>query len=100
MRVELTRSGGIAGLTVQVAVEGTELSKAEASKLAELVERAGVEALARRSPLRGPGADRFQYDLTVSDKGKEHRLTVSEGAVPPELDELLRWLLDRHEIRR
>lgn len=95
MRVELTRSGGIAGLTVQVAVDSAGLPEAEASKLAELVERAGVEVLAPRSPLRGTGADRFQYDLTMSEAGREVHLTIGEGAVPPELGELLRWLLGR-----
>jgi hypothetical protein len=40
-------------------------------------------AAERPPPVRG--ADRFQYDLTVSDGADRHSLRVCEGSVPPPL---------------
>ncbi|HYX14177.1 MAG TPA: protealysin inhibitor emfourin [Nostoc sp.] len=37
-------------------------------------------------------SDRFQYKLTVEDKGKQHTLTVSEAALPGTLRPLIEWL--------
>jgi hypothetical protein len=56
-----------------------------------LVKRADLPALAAASPMRGEGADRFQYDLTIEDEAGRRELTVSEDQVPEEL----RPLLDR-----
>lgn len=41
--------------------------------------------------MRGEGADRFQYELTIEDDAGRRQLVVSEDRVPEEL----RPLLDR-----
>jgi hypothetical protein len=55
------------------------------------VKRADLPALTAASPMRGTGADRFQYELTIEDDAGRRELTVSEDRVP----EQLRPLLDR-----
>jgi hypothetical protein len=45
--------------------------------------------------MRGSGADRFQYELTIEDDEGRHELAVSEDRVPEEL----RPLLDRLRAR-
>ena len=91
MRLELVRSGGFANLRVPAHLETSELPPEEAEEIEALVGQVDLEDLAERSPLRGPGADRFQYDLKVTRDEGEHRVIASEGEVSPEL----RALIDR-----
>ena len=56
-----------------------------------MVEKANLPALLADSPVRGKGADRFQYDLVIEDEFGRRELTVSEDKMPDEL----RSLLDR-----
>jgi hypothetical protein len=56
-----------------------------------MVERANLPALLAASPVRGKGADRFQYDLVIEDESGRRELTVSEDKMPDEL----RPLVDR-----
>jgi hypothetical protein len=55
------------------------------------VRAADVPALAEASPMRGKGADRFQYDLTIEGPEGRHELAMSEDRIPDEL----RPLIDR-----
>ena len=93
MRVELTRSGGVAALQQTIAVDTEELPQKEARHLETLVEQADIETLAQRSPLRGRGADRFQYDIVVSDGGARHEVTASEDVASSEMRALVDWLM-------
>jgi len=56
-----------------------------------LVEKANLPELLADSPIRGQGADRFQYHLAIEDEGGRRELTVSEDQMP----EALRSLVDR-----
>jgi hypothetical protein len=82
-----------------IAVDTDELPEEEARHLETLVGRADIETMAQRSPLRGRGADRFQYDLVVSDAGARHEVTASEDVASSELRVLVDWLL-RHAAGR
>jgi hypothetical protein len=55
------------------------------------VKHADLPALAAASPMRGKGADRFQYELTIEDEHGRHDLAMSEDRIPDEL----RPLVDR-----
>ncbi len=39
--------------------------------------------------MRGEGADRFQYDLTIEDESGRRELTLSEDRIPDELRPLI-----------
>jgi len=94
VRLELTRSGGIGGLSETRSIDTSALEEPKAQELERLASRADLAALAQRSPLRGRGGDRFQYDLTVEAEGRRSQVTVAEDVVPPELDELIKWMLE------
>jgi len=100
VRVELTRSGGITALELTTALETDELPDSDAERLKALIETLDLDDLARRSPLRGAGADRYQYDLVVSDGEARHEVTVSEDVAPPALRALIDWLLSRANRER
>ena len=81
-RLELTRSGGFAGLrrTARLDLEAGE-AEALAAAFGETAEPLGPAA----------GADRFQYDLTLVRGGERRSVRLREGAVP----DALRPVLDR-----
>ncbi len=76
-------------------IDTSELEAPKAKELERLASQVDLAGLARRSPLRGQGADRFQYDLMVEADGRRSQVTVAEDVVPPELDELMQCML-RH----
>jgi hypothetical protein len=92
LRIELTRSGGYAGLTTKLGeLDTSELPETDARDIEELVRNADVPKLAAASPIRGAGADRFQYELTIEAADGRHELLMSEDRVPDQL----RPLIDR-----
>jgi hypothetical protein len=96
LRIELTRSGGYAGLTTKLGeLDTSTLPEPEARELEELVNRADPQALAAAAPMRGKGADRFQYELTIEGPDGRHELVMSEDRIPDELRPLVDRLRDR-----
>jgi hypothetical protein len=92
LRIELTRSGGYAGLTTKLGeLDTEELPEDEARAVEELVQKADVPSLLADSPMRGEGADRFQYHLAIEDESGRHELAMSEDRIP----DALRPLIDR-----
>ncbi len=93
MRIEFERSGGIAGISLKTSVDTSQLPPAEAAQLEQLVHAADLALLRPRPP--GPGADRFQYDLTIWEGKRRQRVSLSETQLTPELRPLIELLLDR-----
>jgi hypothetical protein len=95
LRIELTRSGGFAGLTTKLGeLDTSELSEDESREIEAMVEKADVPKLAADSPMKGKGADRFQYHLALEDESGRRELTVSEDQMPDELRPLVERLRD------
>lgn len=94
MKLEFERSGGFAGLTLKAAVDTDDLPAEQAKQVAGLVEDADFFNLPKVIKTKGPGADRFQYNLTIQDQGKPHSVQVGDGAIPSTLKPLLNWLTD------
>ena len=93
LHIELTRSGGYAGLTTKLGeLDTAELTETEAREIEELVRKADVPALAAAPPMRGGGADRFQYELTVEGPDGRHELAMSEDRIPDQLRPLIERL--------
>jgi hypothetical protein len=95
VRLDVIRSGGFANLRVPAHLDTSELPPEEAQEIEALVAAIDLESLAERSPLRGRGADRFQYDVTVTRDQEEHRVTASESEVSPDLRALIDRVLTR-----
>jgi hypothetical protein len=92
-RVRLTRSGGIAGLSMVASVDLDDLPAAKARKVRSALEGVDFEPDKRRRSARAaPIADGFQYDLEVDD-GKKRSVTVRDPVASPALQTLLEVLL-------
>jgi hypothetical protein len=90
LRIELTRSGGYAGLTSKLGeLDTAELPEEDAREVEKLVQQADVPSLLADSPMEGEGADRFQYHLAIEDDAGRHELTMSEDRLPDQLRQLV-----------
>ena len=77
-------------------LDTAELPDSDAREIEELVRSADMPALEKASPMRGGGADRFQYDLVIEDDDGRRELTMSEDKIPTEL----RPLIDRLRVQK
>src|ERR1700758_5456815 len=92
MRIVLERSGGFAGIRQTNSVSTDQMPAEEARQVANLVAGAGFYELPSEIRSNAPGADRFQYKITVESERGTHMVQVDEAAVPPRLQPLLDWL--------
>ncbi len=94
-RIGLRRSGGlVASRPLEVEVDLTS-SEGDAVVIAELLESVDPAELGSRPPAPGPGADLFQYELTVDVDGRSERFVVDHRHASAEL----RLLVERLEQR-
>lgn len=99
--IRFRRSGGLfAGDRLETSVDLAALTQEDAAEIEHDLAAVDLEALARSSPLRGPGADGYQYDLTVQRGGETREVTVGETAVPDELRPLIDRLTRRAAAER
>lgn len=93
MRILFERSGGFAGMLMNVSIDTAKLPPTEASQVKSMVEAAAFfdlpEAIAASAQ-----PDRFQYHLTVAERKRKHSITVSESSMPGSLKPLVDWLMD------
>jgi hypothetical protein len=92
MKISFERTGGFAGIRLATTVDSATLTPEEAAQLRTLVDNAKFFALPAKIKATAPGADRFQYAVTIETPNQRHTVTVDEGAAPPELRPLLNWL--------
>ena len=83
-RFSLRRTGGlIGGRAIEASVAEEELSDEERRRVSAALESVDLDGLAKSSPLRGPAADAYQYEL-VLERGAEAKRVVVSGRHPPE----------------
>jgi hypothetical protein len=92
MHIQFERTGGIAGIRLTHSVSSEVLPAEEKKKLTELVEAARLFELPAMMRATEPGADRFQYKISVETEQGKHTIQVDEAAVPAQLQPLLAWL--------
>ena len=95
MRISFERSGGFAGIIMKTAVDEKDLAPDEAQKLRQLVEEADFFNSPEKVVSRSPQPDRFQYELRLEEKGRQHTVTMSEEAMPAKLKPLINWLMEK-----
>lgn len=92
MRIVFERSGGIAGRRMTATIDSATLDPAVAVELEGIVSAARFFDQPAGPPAPGPGADMFQYRVTVERAGRRHTVETSDTAAAPELRPLLMWL--------
>ena len=89
MKIFYRRTGGFAGMVMSFDIDTEFLSFDEAQELEELVSTADFFSLPEAILSEGPGADQFQYKLTVEYQERQHSVDVGDAAVPESLWPLL-----------
>ena len=90
MKIYYRRTGGFAGMVMSFDLTTETLPPEEADELQELVNSADFFSLPDVIPSEIPGADRFQYRLTVEIEEQQHTVEVGDAAVPENLWPLLK----------
>jgi hypothetical protein len=99
--ISLRRSGGILpGRVLESSVREEELEPEEAERVRTLLDAADVPALAARSPVTGPGADMYQYELEVERDDSKHCVRIAGSAVPDRLKPVVELLERRARSAR
>src|SRR5262249_26450737 len=100
MRVLFERSGGMTGMRLTAVIDGEALAPDERGQLEQLIATADFFSLPERLASESPGADRFQYRVTVEWGDRRHSVVVEEAASLPALRPLLDWLTRAARSRR
>jgi hypothetical protein len=101
LRISFERSGGFAGITMKTALDEKDLAPEEAQKFRQLVEKADFFNSPGKIMPRSPQPDRFQYELRLEEKGRQHTVTISEEVLPAKLKPLVNWLMEKaHQTRK
>jgi hypothetical protein len=99
MRISVERSGGFAGISQTHSISTDQMSAEDAKKVVDLVKGAGFFDLPAVIRSTEPGADRFQYKVTVESEHGVHTVQVDEGAVPASLQPVLNWMKNSARTR-
>jgi hypothetical protein len=100
VKLTVTRGGGLAGLSSQAELSADALPPAEATKLSELVDGAGLlgEAAPREAPPAHP--DEMSYEVSVEHEGRARTLRFTEQTLPESVRSLIAWIDSRPEHRK
>lgn len=95
MRVQVTRRGGVAGISLQTTIDTAELPSADAARV-----ESALRSLPWGRPSPKPGLpDRFRYELAIAEEGDDRSTVLGEHELPAALRPLLDLLTQRGEIR-
>jgi len=93
VRVQVTRSGGFAGISRTWTVDTADLDEGRAETLRTLVDQFSLETRrVTRNPEVG-GADRFRYDVTIIRDGQRRSIVLREPDLSEVQERLIRWVL-------
>ena len=92
LRIHFERTGGLAGRRIDVFVDSDSLPPTQAKRLWTLLDRSRFFDLPVELGSGPPGADRFQYRVTVETDSHSHAVEAGEAAVPEAMWPLLEWL--------
>ncbi|MBE9138494.1 hypothetical protein IQ254_15065 [Nodosilinea sp. LEGE 07088] len=92
MQITVERSGGYTGIPLTLQVDTATLPSDQAAQLRQLVEAADFFHLTA-PPSISAQPDRFEYEITVREGDRQHRVTVGDMAMPEPLKPLLGWLM-------
>jgi hypothetical protein len=94
IRVEIVRSGGVAGLKRTGRVDTADLDEERAAALRSLVSETTLTGQpGQPSAARTGGADRFQFDVTLVRGDDRRSFVVHESDLSDADQRLIRWVL-------
>jgi len=98
MQIEFERSGGFAGMSIRTSINTDVLPSADAKEIGQLVNSAEFFNLPA-STKKGPGADQFNYRLTIQVEDLVHTVETTDSTMPDNLKPLVNRLMTQARQR-
>jgi hypothetical protein len=92
MRIFFERTGGLAGIKLKGTLDSSTLPLREAHRLQRLLKQSGFFDLPPILESEKPGADRFNYRVTVETEEEKHTVEAAEAAIPGPMRPFLDFL--------
>ncbi len=92
MRIQFVRTGGFAGMRLAGTIDSDTLPEDEAQALQKELDNAHFFELPSQLSGEAGGADRYQYEITVDDGRKTHKIEAGEAALPQQVQPLVQHL--------
>ncbi len=92
MQIQFDRTGGFAGIRQHHSFSSDSMPAEEQQQLTALLNSARFFELPAVIRAQGPGADQFQYKISVQTGQESHTVQVDEAAVLSQLVPLFEWL--------
>jgi hypothetical protein len=97
MRIQLERTGGVAGIKIRRSIDSAELPLEEAKKLEGMLRKSRFFKLPAEMSSTTSGTDRFHYRLTIETGEETRTVEAAEAEVPESLRPLLHWIESRRK---
>jgi len=92
MRIFFARTGGFAGRKLEGFLDSSELPLSQARLLKKLLKQSNFFDLPPVLESGAPGADRFNYRVTVETEQGRHTVEAQEAAIPGSMRPFLDFL--------
>jgi hypothetical protein len=89
MKILVERTGGFTGIPMRSEVTIEDLALNEQQELTALIQASNFYMLPARIRSTQPGADRFQYRITLEDASTAKSIEVDEAGIPESLKTLV-----------
>ena len=89
----------MAGITLTVTLDTEQLPQTEADRLSRLIAAAAFFDQPESLKSAAPGADRFQYRVTVEERDRKRKVEMDESCVPKTCRPLLEYLVNSARAR-
>ncbi len=96
-QLSLRRTGGLAGLPLQAALDTSTLPSAEANAIVGALDRVDLAHVSTAADTPPGAADTFHYELQVERAGETHTASFADRQVPDELKPVIHALMERAE---
>ena len=85
MKISYRRTGGFAGMILSYNIDVDDLPPEEADELGRLISAADFFKLPFEIRSETPGADQFEYTLTIETDEVQHTVKFGDAAMPENL---------------
>lgn len=86
-------------MTMSAEIDTTSLPAEQGQQLDDMINASGFFDLPREFTTSTPGADRFQYQVSIENNRRKHTVRMNEAAIPLSLKPLVNQLtkIARHK---
>jgi hypothetical protein len=98
MKINLSKSGGLAGLSGSISIDTESLSEKERRQIKELLKDSNFFSLPSKIPFEKSGAaDYTNYIITIEDGNNKNSVKANDISIPSKLMELISFIESKYD---